>query len=220
MAERTQQVETVVMPNIFLRGQIVDFVAELVACPNPPDTVKEALDELQTSVNKGDATSFLSAALALKKQLDDMKGKALKLGCTDGELSVCLNDDEGVKELVGSCDLARTLTDKLCLLKVQRLGGTMLAASTQETIDRFGEHLCVSASVPEFQKTDFTAANMCKAWEASIAKVAMAMYLKVASRIFTTSSAKKVEHPWPTDDYLVLVNRCGPSRLITPEAFQ
>ena len=86
MAERTQQVETVVMPNILLRGQIVDFVAEIVACPNPPDTVKEALGELQTWANQGDATSFLPAALALKKQLCVIKGKALKLGCTDGEL--------------------------------------------------------------------------------------------------------------------------------------
>eukprot|EP00972_Heterocapsa_arctica_P113750 16438866-Heterocapsa_arctica.AAC.1 len=37
-----RRLESMVLPNITLRGQIVDFVVELVACPNPPDTVKEA----------------------------------------------------------------------------------------------------------------------------------------------------------------------------------
>ena len=83
VAEHMQRLETEVMPNITLRGQIVDFVAELVACPNPPDTFNDALDEWRTRANQVDATSFLSAALTLNKHLHDMKEMALKLECTE-----------------------------------------------------------------------------------------------------------------------------------------
>ena len=92
-------------------------------------------------------------------------------------------------------------------MKLPRLGEVMLAASTQDAVDRFAERLCVSAIVPEFvfERSDLALANVCKVLEASMANVAEAVRSKVAMRIFTVSWANKVEHHWPTDDYLVLV---------------